>query len=109
MKANHLVRDVAIPSAWTGRSVYLHLVTPQMHTRPERPTGLSGGMLIVNGRARRLDQRPNVPLDEMLNLTPDIKFGQVNRIEFWTRGTSRGSMTEDNIIVNEITIGCAAN
>jgi len=66
-------------------------------------------MLIFNGRARRLDQRPNVPLDEILNLTPDIKFGQVNRIELWTRGTSRGSMLEDNIVINEIAIGCGAN
>ncbi len=87
MKANHLARDVAIPSAWKGRSVYLHLVTPHMHTQTPPATGLSGGMLIVNGKATFLDQRPNVPLDEMLNLTPDIKFGQTNRIELWTRGT----------------------
>jgi hypothetical protein len=106
--ANHLVRDVEIPSAWKGRSVYLHLVAPHMNTQPQRPAGLTGGMLIVNGKARRLDQRPNVPLDQMLNLTPDIKFGQPNRIELWTRNTSHGSMTEDNIVVNEMAIGCAA-
>jgi hypothetical protein len=108
VKANHLVRDVEIPSAWKGRSVYLHLVTPQMHTQPQRPTGLTGGMLIVNGKARILDQRPNVPLDQMLNLTPDIQVGQANRIELWTRDTSHGSMAEDNIVINDMAIGCAA-
>jgi len=108
VKANHLVRDVTIPSAWKGRSVYLRLVTPHMHGQTPPVTGLSGGMVIVNGKATFLDQRPNVPLDEMLNVTPDIKFGETNRIELWTRGTSRGSMAEDNIVVNEMAIGCAA-
>jgi len=105
--ANHLVRDVEIPSAWKGRNVYLHLVAPQMHNQPQKPTGLTGGMLIVNGQARFLDRRPNIPLDEMLNLTPDIKFGEANRIELWTRGTSRGSMAEENIAINNMAIGCA--
>jgi hypothetical protein len=79
-----------------------------MHNHPQKPTGLTGGLLIVNGKARYLDRRPNIPLDEMLNLTPDIRFGQANRIELWTRGTSHGSMVEDNIIVNDMAIGCAA-
>ncbi len=108
VKANHLVRDLEIPAAWKGRSVYLHLVAPQMNTPPQKATGLIGGMLIVNGKATFLDQRPNVPLDQMLNLTPDMKFGQKNRIELWTRGTSHGSMAEDSIVVNDLEIGCAA-
>jgi hypothetical protein len=107
VKANHLVRDVEIPSAWEGRNVYLHLVAPQMHNQPQKPTGLTGGLLIVNGKARFLDRRPNIPLDEMLNLTPDIKFGRANRIEIWTRGASQGSMAEDNIVINDMAIGCA--
>jgi hypothetical protein len=108
VKANHLVRDVEIPAAWQGRSVYLHLVSPQMHNQPQKPTGLTGGLLIVNGKARFLDRRPNIPLDEMLNLTPDIRFGRPNRIELWTRGTSHGSMAEENIVINDMAIGCAA-
>ncbi len=108
VKANHLVRDVEIPSAWKGRSVYLRLAAPQMNTPPQKATGLTGGMLIVNGKARFLDRRPNIPLDEMLNLTPDVKFGRANRIELWTRGTSHGSMAEDNIVINDVVIGCAA-
>ena len=107
VKADHLVRDVEIPSAWTGRSVYLHVVTPQMNTQPQTATGLTGGMLIVNGKATLLNSHPNIPLDELLNLTPDIEFGRTNRIELWTRGTSHGSMAEDNIVVNDLVIGCA--
>ena len=109
VQANHLVRDVAIPAAWKGRNVYLRVVSPQMHNQPGNPTGLGGGVLIVNGKARLLDQRPNIPIDEMLNLTPDIKFGQANRIELWTRGTSHGSMAEDNIIINDLVLGCESN
>ena len=106
--ANHLVRCVDIPAAWKGRNVYLHVVTPQMNAKPETAIGLGGGMVIVNGKATYLDQRPNIPLDEMVNVTPDIKFGRQNRIELWTRGTAHGNMAEENIVINDVVIGCAA-
>ncbi|MGO8746583.1 MAG: hypothetical protein ACLQNE_11390 [Thermoguttaceae bacterium] len=109
IRANHLERDLEIPAAWKGRNVYLHLVTPHMHGGQTPPaTGLTGGMVIVNDKATYLDQRPNIPLDEMLNVTPDIKFGRNNRIEIWTRGTAHGSMAEDNIVINHLVIGCTA-
>ena len=109
--ANHLVRNVEIPAAWSGKKIYLHLVTPQMHSvRPPgvTPTGLTQGMVMVNGLARPLDQRPNLPLDEMVNLTPFLRCGATNRIELWSRDASHGSMKEDNIVINNMEIGCAA-
>jgi hypothetical protein len=111
VKANHLVRDVAIPAAWQGKNVYLHVVTPQMNSVAPpalTPLGLTGGMLMINGQARLLDGRPNTPLDQLVNVTPFIKYGQTNRIELWTRNTWRGSMKEDPIVINDLSIGCAA-
>jgi hypothetical protein len=108
VKANHLVRDVDIPAAWRGKQVYLHVVSPMMRSETGA-TGLTGGMVMVNGQARLLDQRPNIPLDQMVNLTPFLKFGQPNRIELWTRNTWQGSMKEDNLVINDLEIGCGAS
>jgi hypothetical protein len=107
VKANHLVREVEIPAGWRGKEVYLHVVTPQMRGETGT-TGLTGGMIIINGQARALDQQPNIPLDQMVNVTPYLKFGESNRIELWTRDTSRGSMKEDNVVINDISLGCGA-
>ncbi|MFZ2655672.1 MAG: hypothetical protein WAX69_12140, partial [Victivallales bacterium] len=105
VKANHLVRDVDIPSGWRGKNVYLRLVTPNMQPPV---TGLSSGMLMINGQVLLLGQMSNAPLGEMLNLTPHIKFGQKNRIELWPMGPSRGNMMEVPVVINNIEIGCEA-
>jgi hypothetical protein len=105
--ANHLARDVDIPAAWRGKTVYLHVVSPMMRSETHA-TGLTGGMLIINGQARSLDQRPNIPLDQRINVTPYLKFGQSNRIELWPRDASHGSMQEENLVINDLTLGCAA-
>jgi hypothetical protein len=106
MTANHLVRDVDIPAAWQGKQVYMHLVSPQMNTSKAR--GLTWGMLLINGQARLLETRPNIPLDQMINLTPFLKFGQPNRIELWNYDSRQGTMTEEAMVINDITIGCGA-
>ena len=104
---NHLGRDVDIPAAWRGKQVYLHAVTPQMNgTRPIITLGLTGGMLMVNGQAIMFDGRPNTPLDQMINVTQYLKFGQPNRFELWPREAAHGSMTEVNLVVNDLTLGC---
>ena len=107
VKANHLMRDVEIPAAWRGKSVYLHIVSPMMRGETHT-TGVGLGMVIINGQARLLDQRPNIPLDQMVNVTPYLKFGETNRIELWTRNTSRGSMLEENLVINDLALGCGA-
>jgi hypothetical protein len=104
VKASHLVRDVDIPAAWQGKQVYVHLVSPQMNTGLAR--GLTWGMLLINGQARLLECWPNIPEDQTINVTPFLKFGQSNRIEIWNADSHRGTMTEDNMVINDITIGC---
>ncbi len=107
--ANHLVRSVNIPSAWEGRSVYLHLVSPSMTSSKTQPiSGLPGGMLMVNGHILLFAGWPNRPFDETLNLTPYITFGKANQIEIWPVGPARGSTVADNIVINNMTIGCGA-
>jgi hypothetical protein len=68
--------------------------------------GLTWGMLLINGQARLLETRPNIPLDQTLNVTPYLKFGQPNRIEIWNFDSRRGIMTEENMVINDIVIGC---
>ncbi|HEY3417570.1 MAG TPA: hypothetical protein VGM23_11865, partial [Armatimonadota bacterium] len=109
--ANHLAREVEIPASWRGKQVYLHLVSPQMNgVRPPvvQPTGLNQGMVLVNGQVKLCNTAPNVPQDDMLNLTPFLKYGQKNRIELWTRNARSGSMADENIVINDVEIGCAA-
>lgn len=105
VKANHLLRDVVIPSDWRGKSVWLHIASPRMNPPA---AGLVGGMLIINDQPIALDQWPNPELDRSINLTPDIKFGAANHIEIWPPGARNGSMADDNIVINDVSIGCAA-
>jgi hypothetical protein len=105
---NHLVREVAIPADWRGRQVYVHAVTPYMNTtKPIMTVGLALGMLMINGQALPIGVR-NTPLDETLNVTRYLKFGESNRFELWPRSPAYGSMTEVNLVVNDLVLGCGA-
>ena len=107
---NHLVRDVDIPAAWRGQQVYLHAITPQMNTvwplTRVQFSGLTGGVLFINGHAIPLDSHPNQPLDQLLNVTQYVKFGQSNRLELWPRDPAHGSMAQVNLVVNDLALGC---
>ena len=104
---NHLVREVDIPAAWRGKQVYVHAVSPQLNTtRPIITLGLTSGMLMINGQAIPFDTRPNVPLDQLLNVTQYLKFGAPNRFEIWPREAAHGSMTEVYLVVNDLVLGC---
>jgi hypothetical protein len=105
--ANHLVCDVRIPAEWQGRRILLHVDSP-------RNTGLTGGMLMINGTARDFHKDPASPTrhrnsrqDEYINITPYLRPGQSNRIELWPLDSRNGGMNESNIIIHQLEIGCA--
>jgi hypothetical protein len=104
--SNHFVRDVEIPESWRGRNVYVHIVTPQMSNNTPPVGGLGRGMLLVNGEAKLIDQRPNVAVNEMINVTAMLKFGASNRLELW--GQNAGPFTEGGTVINDLAIGCEA-
>ncbi|MFZ2656032.1 MAG: hypothetical protein WAX69_13965 [Victivallales bacterium] len=111
-RGHHLVRDVDVPAGWQGKNIYLHLDSPMMHGQKLPLAGLGNGMLVINGQPMSFTAPPNTPIDdEVLNLTPHVKFGKKNRIELWpARSMSLfQERTEDAlIIINNIEIGCEA-
>lgn len=109
VKANHLVRDIDVPAEWKGKNIYIHLETPRVNSRipgQDLPvTGLSNGLLWINGDPVLISSM--CPLDEMLNVTLSIKYGQKNRIELWPR--SEENLKDVLTIINNIEIGCEAD
>lgn len=109
VKASRMVRDIDVPNEWRGRNIYVRINSPLMNGQTLPLLGLGNGMLMINNQPIFFPHAPNTPLDdEMVNLTPFIKFGQKNRIELWPRTPSDGSQTEALIVVNNIEIGCEA-
>jgi len=94
----YLVKEVAIPSEWRNKEVYLHLDIISQWLRS----------VVVNGRLINYNSflHPFGAISEV-NLTPYIKPGEVNRIELWPATIS--TFNEETMEIKAIKIGCKAS
>ena len=99
--ARYLARNVAVPAAWANKTVYLHVET-------ERQWMAS---VVVNGHAINVFGLAQFPLRADVNITPYLKPGQDNRIEFWPNATIPGffyknTREEEKVDVVLVRMGC---
>ena len=105
MFGRYLRREVDIPAAWAGKSVFLHMETD----------GNWCGCVMVNGspKSQAADLTPFGTRVE-INLTPFIKPGQRNLVELWPRHTIPTNWRalgyhwpdETDMEVKAVSIGC---
>jgi hypothetical protein len=92
VKGNHFIRDFTVPAKWKGKDIYLHLKNP-VHVRPPVcKLNYYDSLILVNGKARipfDFMHRLYIP-DDMLNITPYVKFGQENRVTLYPKAGNRG-------------------
>ena len=98
-----LRRDVSVPAEWKGRSVFLHVETPDQWI----------GCFMINGHPITYNTfMHHFGIRTEVNLTPYLKPGQSNRIELWPLATlpqynGQASNDKEQIVtVQAITIGC---
>jgi len=101
----YLSGEVNIPQDFTGKSVFLHVESPNQWL----------GLVLINGRPIYFtDYGQCYPTVVDINLAPFVKPGQVNHIELWPNRTmprDNGQPAEQStdIRITQITIGCISN
>ncbi len=102
------VREVDIPAAWRGKSVFARLRNPPSVRPPA--CGMGNGMLMVNGQPviPFSYQHKNFAAEDTVNLTPHIKYGGKNQIELWPQFNQRDPGKEYEFTIEAIEIGCGA-
>ena len=101
-KACFIFRDVEIPEAWKGPSVFLHVETASQWL----------GSVVVNGRPINYNGYLHpFGLRAEVNLTPYLQPGRANRIELWPFATiprhEKPKQTVADLEVQSIRVGCA--
>jgi hypothetical protein len=81
LKTSFVYRDVVIPKEQTGREVWLRVTTVDMN---------SSRFVIVNGRERYPVTRPDNSRPMEVNITPEVRFGETNRILIGTGAMTNG-------------------
>jgi hypothetical protein len=108
-QGHHFVKDVAVPSAWQGKSVYVH-VRNSPGIRPP-VYGMGNGLIFVNGQPITifsLFHKQNAP-EDTVNLTPYIKCGETNRIELWPQFAQKDPGKEYNFAIETIEMAAKSN
>ncbi|MGD0089863.1 MAG: beta-galactosidase, partial [Planctomycetota bacterium] len=101
-KACFVFRDIEVPAAWTGRSVFLHIETA---TQWLGSVVINGQPINYNGYLHPFGLRADI------NLTPHVQAGRRNRIELWPYATiprtEQPKQTTAGMEVRSIHVGCA--
>jgi hypothetical protein len=100
-KACFLFRNVEIPAAWQGRSVFLHVESATQWL----------GSVVVNGRPINYNSYLHpFGLRAEINLTPFLQPGRANRIELWPFATmprhEKPKQTVADLEIQSISVGC---
>jgi hypothetical protein len=84
LKTSFVYRDVTVPKEQTGKEVWLRVETGDVN---------SSRLVIINGRERYPVTRSDNSRPMEVNITPEVRFGEVNRILVGTGAMNGGWKT----------------
>ena len=87
VKTSFVYRDITVPKEQAGREVWLRVEAGDVN---------SSRFVIVNGRKRYPVTRPDNSRPMEVNITPEIRFGEPNRILIGTGSMSGGWKKDDH-------------